>query len=330
MSGITSSAWFTRDDFLPVAGRNSPTLSPDTANRVVEAKKRYRGIYITMPRDHAVMHMAEELRLTALATPGQHQQGGRSLAPTGSGKTSLARQYQRVIEARQEHRAGSRPVVIVALERACTSKRLFSGILRELGDDFYDRGTEDTLKKRAYMLLRVLGVQLLFIDEVQHLNFRSSERNDVTDTLKRFLDDGVVPVIFIGTNDALEMFQRNKQLSNRLVPPCDLDPLDIKSGTDRTIFRQFLRRLDSELVERGILQSLSQLDDIRIVKCLFAISEGVIGRAVNLIGAALEIAIRREAERIELFDLSEATVRWAMAQAFIDYNPFQDGLRSAK
>lgn len=76
----------------------------------------------------------------------------------------------------------------------------------------------------------LLQTELLIVDEVQHLNYRNGLKNDVTDTLKGLLDADVIPIVFFGTEDAAQMFGRNLQLNGRLLPPCDLNPLNARSA----------------------------------------------------------------------------------------------------
>jgi acylphosphatase len=163
---------------------------------------------------------------------------------------------------------------------------------------------------------------LLIIDEVQHLNFRTSAANDVTDTLKRLLDDGVVPIVFMGTEHAIEMFTSNIQLSSRLIETCDLTPLEWAVAEHRTLFASYVAALDAAMVQQRLIAEPSGIIDPWVVGCLHAVAEGVVGRVSRLFGMALEIALRRGATRIEIYDLSLAVDRWAVANGITEHNPF--------
>jgi len=317
---------FTADEMLPSTGNPVEDFGDDAIDRVAAAMATYSTIHVVNDRHRQMMAHLKHVVAVGQATKGLPQLAGRILGPSGSGKTTCARFFQKAYEARGLHGEGERPVVIVPLDRACTSRRLFSAILDELGDDYSDRGTEDLLKKRSYQALRRLGTRALLIDETQHLSYRSSERNDVTDTLKRVLDDSVCPLVFLGTDDAREMLNRNRQLGNRLHPPCDLPPLKRKEATDRGVFRAYVDDLDRALVEAGLARRPSGLAEKRRLSCLMAVTGGVLGRISNLVRAALAASIRRNAEMIELCDLSAATETWAVAQGFIAYNPFKLGV----
>ncbi|WP_206378795.1 TniB family NTP-binding protein, partial [Sphingomonas sanguinis] len=221
------------------------------------------------------------------------------------------------------------PYAPIGVPNLGSSVGLFSSILRELGDGFYEKGTEEVLQKRSYLGLRERGVKLLIIDEVQHLQYRSTPRSDVTDTLKRVLDDAICPLVFIGIDDAAPFLNANKQLANRLHPPCDLPPLDIWNETQRATFKAYAHGLDKALVDSGLTTRLSGLAKGNRLTCLMAVSNGVLGRVSNLVRSALAEALSRNAEMIEVCDLSAATQSWAMVQGFIDYDPFVSNVRWA-
>lgn len=169
-----------------------------------------------------------------------------------------------------------------------------------------------------------MGTELLIVDELQHLNYRNGVKNDVTDTLKGMLDAGVVPMAFLGTEEAAPMFVRNLQLNGRLLPPCDFHPLSARRPEDQRLFTKFVAKLEQVVVDRGVLPERSTLGADDMLPGLFEVSDGVIGRVCRLFEAALVHALRRGADKLERTDISWATEHWAMEQAFIDRNPFAE------
>lgn len=283
----------------------------------------YGEISIPYPRQVEFHSRCDYLQNLGQYTKGRPQKGMRVLAPSGSGKTSAAEAYIRLVEARTPSTPTFKPIVLVPLDRATTSKKLFGSILAKFGDGFSDKGSEVVLKQRAITCFQRFQSQLLIIDEVQHLNYRSSATNDVTDTLKTLLDAGVLPIVFLGTEEAEGMFARNLQLNGRLLPPCDFRPLKATSTADRALLAGYWERLENEIVERKLLPTHSGLSQPWVLGALHKVSSGVIGRVSRLTETALEIAIRRGAERLEVYDLAQATDRWAIDQNFTSYNPFR-------
>jgi hypothetical protein len=310
------------DPRTPLTGATSPSYSSDMNIKVAEAAAAFNRIYIPFPRHsefharcHYLMKLGEETR-------GEPQMGMRVLAPTGSGKTTAARELIHLVEREAPPTASFIPVVYVPLERAATAKKLMIAILDYFGDPFSQHGNEMLLRKRVYTCFERFGTRLLIIDEVQHLNYRRHERNDVTDSLKGFLDGGVVPVVFLGTDDATDLFTSNRQLTGRLLPPCDFEALQRKDPNQRSLLAGYAAALDEAMLARGLVQRHSGFADKWIRGCLHEVSGGVIGRISRLVFVALENSIRRGADCVEVYDLALAVDHWAIP-AFIEHNPFR-------
>lgn len=308
---------------LPETGGIHEDSSAAANVRVAEATAAYKEIFLPYPRHVAFHAQCDYLRQLGLATKGRPQSGMRVLAPSGSGKSTAAERFVDLLERRERPGPTVKLVVKVSLTSAATPKKLFSDILTEMGDGLADRGTEQTLRRRVVACFEHFKTQLLIIDEVQHLNFRSSAKNDVTDALKSFLDTGVVPIVFLGTEDAEAMFKRNLQLNGRLLPPCDFLPLRATVAEDAELFRGFWQRLDVEIVARGLMPKPSGLDGPEFLGALHGVSGGVVGTVSRLAAHAMTIAMRRGAERIEIYDFVLATDRWAIPNNFCLVNPFR-------
>ena len=320
----------------PMSGSLVEQTNRATNLRVANAISIYDKIRIPYPRHVELHSKMDYVHQLGVATVGP-KKGLRALGASGQGKSTCAHDYvelcrRRQLEARLDHGTSTAcgdaqaeshdsRVLYVALENGTTARGLMVSILQALDDPFWSRGSESLLRARAIDIMQRKKVELLIIDEVQHLNCRGSKGFDVTDTLKNFLDRGVAPVVFLGTEEAKPMFERNLQLNARLIPPCDLKVLTTNTE-DRNLLRGFCKQLDRQIVEKGLMPKLSDLSDPKTLDCLFEVSDGVIGRVVRLIQAALEIALRREAEWIEIHDISLAVERWAIPQGFVRRNPF--------
>ena len=221
----------------------------------------------------------------------------------------------------QVGRHPAQPVVTVQVDNGCTNRRLWALVL-EAHEDPPGKGTEETFRARAYATMRRAGTEMLILDEVQHL-LRSPKARDVTDTIKRILDDGVVTLGLVGTEQARPLLTRNIQLSNRMLAPADINPLDHRLERDRRDFAAFVRQLDASIVSMDLMKEAGELDEANIVRCLFVISGGVVGVVVNLLRQALMHAVARGAERIEPYDLSQVTDAWAVATGVCAVNPFR-------
>lgn len=312
---------FADHELMPASGLPVARYSDVIIEKVAHAMSVFNQIHIKTSR-HEQVHQHYKRVMAQRITPGSPVLGGRVLGPSGSGKTTSARHFKAMIEAQMLHAPGDQPVVIAPLENQSTSRRLFVSIMTAIGDQFANRSTEELLKERVYMALRRNNTRLLIVDEVQHLASRSRDAHSTTDTLKRVLDDGVCPLVFLGTDDATDFLNSNVQLANRLMPPADMKALNADVREERKLFATYVDMLDRELVVRGLTSRVSGLAEKRVLSSLFAISNGVLGRVSNLVRVALDHALSREAEIIEVYDLSAATTSWAIASGLLDYNPF--------
>jgi DNA transposition AAA+ family ATPase len=316
---------FTKEDFLPKTGSPWPDDSSDMLAAEATVLACFDGIYIVNHRHLPVFVALEQLRQLGIAQPGQRKRALRVLAPSGAGKTTTVMAYAAKVEERlpEDERAWRRPVVILPIHPKIKVKGWWSALLQVLGEQISrPRDTEETLRLRASEAIARSGVELLVIDEAQHLAVTTKMIGEVTDRMKRFLDDGVVPVVFVGTSDAKEMLQSNLQLVNRMLPPADIVSLRSENTKDRRELEHFLKRLDAEIVARKLMAEPAGLDETLVAACLMQIAGGNLGRIVNLLRLALGRAYRRQASRIEPVDLQAATALWAVGQGVITKNPF--------
>ncbi|ALL13172.1 TniB family NTP-binding protein [Caulobacter henricii] len=297
--------------------------SPEYNGLVAEAIAKFKSINVPYPPQVLFHARCDYLQKLGLANEEKPQMGLRILAPSGSGKSTAALEYKAMVERRTPPTDTFVPVLYIALDSASTSKRLMVQILHALGDPLAERGTEQALRKRAIDYLRRLGVQLLIIDEVQHLSFRSTAKADVTDALKSFLDAGVTPIVFAGTEDARRMFESNLQLNGRLLAPLDMPKLESSKSEDRNLFASFVWGLCDGMCERKVLKTSSSIVGEGVLGPLMEVTDGVVGRVARLFEVAIEIAIRRGSNTLEVADLSLAVDRWAIPQNFAKRNPFR-------
>jgi hypothetical protein len=315
---------FSEKELRPSTGSPVEDFSLETARSSAAKVGAFDGIYLQHEAHRRAFGQFDYLRELNRA-PGP-KRAMRLIGPSSAGKSTAIEQYEHIVARRGGTSEGAIPVLSVKLDRACTTKRLVTSILDRYGDEYSDSSVESTLRRRAYLCIERFRTELIFVDEVQHLAFRSSERSDPTDALKRMLDDGVVSLVFAGGPTALPLMQRNIQLANRMIAPCDLLPLQFGRPEDHAAFRSFVRRLDAAMVERGITSKPSGFDEPRLLRCMFVVSAGLLGRVVNLVRIALEIASRRGADVVEVHDLSKAVREWAVPQLIAKYDPFSAGI----
>lgn len=314
---------FAREELLARSGNPAPLDTPEKRAALPQRHASISSIFIHNPNHVGVFKSLD--MVIALGSKGSYQTGVRNAAESFAGKSSSADEFARIIARRGTYPTYARPIVRVELEQACTPKRFWLAILAAYGDGFASSKDEEQLRRSAYEAFEKHDTVLLIIDEVQHSGYRSKGFSAPTDVIKRFISDAQVGLGLFGNEKAKELLESNSQLSHRLLPPCDIQPLNLADPADRERFRSFVRKYDKALVEEKLFTSSADLHDERALTCLMTVSKGFLGRFVTLAQVAARQAFLRDADVIEFCDLSFACTTWAVGQKLAPHDPFRYG-----
>lgn len=293
---------------------------------IAEKTLRFEQLFIPYPRHIHLHEQFDYLKQRGQLSQGRAQRGLRVLAPSNSGKTTAVNSYIERAKQLDPPAKGTIPFVKIDVEKSSTTKKLMASILIKLGDAYAMSGNEQVLRIRAFNALKRFKVQLLFVDEIQHLKFGGGVRAEVTDVLKLMLDMGIVPIVFLGTEDAEHIFKSNIQLSSRLLAACDLIPLNPAVPSEREMFVSFVRRMEDAIVKLDILPEKSDFQSLDLMPSLFEASSGIVGRASRLFEEALRLALHRGAHKLAPSDLALATETYGRDNLLITHNPFREWL----
>ena len=289
---------------------------------LVQKLALFDQIHIQHPRMQNIHGTFDHMREIGRSQQGQRKRhrGLRILGPSFSGKTRSIESYRAANGMGREDFT----VLHVELQQNATPKRLWIDILTAFGDGFATLGSEEIVKRRAQQYFEQLKVELIIFDEVQQLLRRGSTARawSISEALKRLLDEGYAPIVFVGTLEALPIFTSNPQINNRLLPPIDLTPLDATVKEDRMLFCGYCGLLDERMVQLGCVEQCANLMDPHILSGLYLVSGGVVGVVSNLLRHAMETAYRNDRQHIWISDLEFAVDRWAISGGICQTNPF--------
>lgn len=139
------------------------------------------------------------------------------LGESGTGKTTLcqdfATRYPRVAVAERD----VLPVLHVSIPPVATIAAVTEAMLARLGDPSPTRGTVSAKTARAVKLARAVSVELLLIDEAQHIRDRGQMPTQylVGDWLKTVMDEVGVPTVLLGLPRVASLLQVNEQVRRR-------------------------------------------------------------------------------------------------------------------
>jgi hypothetical protein len=229
-------------------------------------------------------------------------------------------------------------VVHITLEGVTNIKNLMQSILAAMGGS--TKGTKAELTRLVYDHLKEPSVELLIIDELQHLipkkdkdkryDDRGDEPTAITDTLKSMLNKGCVPMVFVGIEEARPMIFNSEQLAGRHVEQIDYSCLDWTIPSERRIFLTYCGNVGLKLKQHALFEQPSNFLKDDIPACLLAASSGRVGMVSRIVEQASLIAVDEQSSQVTRAHLEKAVDRWAIPANLIDYNPFRSGIREAK
>jgi Bacterial TniB protein len=210
---------------------------------------------------------------------------------TNNGKTAIIRHFMSMNPTCNDPRAEATvvPIVYVQSPPVPDEHRFYAALLDAI--DVIHRRSHPTgeLFYQVRNLLPRVGLRLLVIDEIHHVLAGSSVRHRAfLNTLKYLGNELMVPIVAVGTRDALMAVQSDRQIENRF------RPLEIPRWKCDNDWRRFLATFEQELP----LHKPSELSDPRMAQRLHLMSEGTVGELSGLLQRAMAEAIRGGEERI--------------------------------
>lgn len=215
------------------------------------------------------------------------------VGPTNNGKTMIVEQLRRAhppIEPSQTLDGVVHvPVLKVQMPPGPDERRFFGAILDALE---FPGMPSDSLTKRqdsAIRMLRAARVSCLAIDEVHNLLSGTAIQQRRILSLLRWLGNELqIPLIAVGTAEALHAIRSDDQLANRF------EPLTLPPWQDDDEFRNLLISLEAVLP----LRRRSDLAKVRLARRILSRSEGILGEIIAIVTRAAVRAVSTGAEAI--------------------------------
>ncbi len=234
-------------------------------------------------------------------------------------------------------------VIHVTLTEKATRKSMYADILRRLGDQRAHKGEIDDLRMRVYDYLADKRVELLILDEIQHLSQGvvkkiqdqkvkqlMTQGTEVTDALKNMMIHGLVPMLLSGIPEARVHLAVDEQFTNRNLEMIDFSPLQWSDEDHQKIFEDYCGEVGALIFSEGMMAEPSNFFDGGIPHMLWAASGGRLGLASRIAEEAVFHASARGASQVYLEDLAMAVDTRAIPNKFCLYNPFRMGVIEMK
>lgn len=278
-------------DHLTAIARSALDRPPEERIRLVRA-----GAWIPYPR---AQQIRERLRWVLEQPPSPRMIGLTVSGPTNSGKTTIIRAFMSEMTG---HASGAeaerRDYLYVEAPPFPSASMLFTAILAAAGDLKAQKGTMVQKMYRVQHILPQLGLRMLFIDEIHNVLAGSQKQTEVfLNTLKSLSNHLRIPVVLIGTENAVHVLRTDAQVLNRF-PAIELPHWAFDAS-----FHQLVRRVISTFP----LRTPPRLSAPALQR-LHKFSGGTLGSAVQVLQRAAVLAIREGSDEItsKLLEVAEA------------------------
>lgn len=311
----------------PLSGLAAAFGLADRSCRVGRAVAKVMSMRLPYPPQLAAMgdfaeamHTGDDLR----ASGCRKQVGCLLLDPTGCGKTTAAQAYVELLSAGTE--PGTVPAIYVRVPQNGTAIGLYTSILARLGDHHANFSRENKLFDHLVTRLTEAGTRILFLDEVDKSPGTNPAAGRIaTQTVgaaRLLMDEGVVPVVLLGTELGAGSMADDKDLAGRLLAPTSLAPLVWHQDYDREIWIDLLAELDRQLAA-DVCDRPYGLADEEVAEPLMAAANGTIGQLMGIVRSAVREMARADRSRLLKEDLVYAIDSWSVGYGFIDENPLR-------
>ncbi len=211
---------------------------------------------------------------------------------TNAGKTMLANRFVQVHPAddNPDGEAAIVPVLAVQAPPGPDENRFYNTILEALFAPYNPRERVAQKQVQVLRILKHIGVRMLIIDEVHNvLTGPVTKQRQFLNVLKFLGNDLQIPLVGLGTKEALRAIQADPQLANRFEP----------AALPRWRLNQEFQMLLASFERALPLRNPSRLADAQMARKLLALSEGSLGELSVLLTSAAVYAVQSGAERID-------------------------------
>src|SRR5919109_45413 len=211
---------------------------------------------------------------------------------TNAGKTMLANRFVQLHPAddNPEGEAAIVPVLAIQAPPGPDEGRFYNAILEALCAPYNPRERVAHKQVQVLRILKAVGLRMLIIDEVHNvLTGPVNKQRQFLNVLKYLGNALQIPLVGLGTKEALRAIQADPQLANRFEPAA-LPPWRLNQD-----FQMLLAGFERALP----LRKASRLAEAQMARKLLTLSEGRLGELSVLLTSAAVYAVQSGAERID-------------------------------
>lgn len=253
---------------------------------------------------------------------------GLILGESGTGKTELLRTFAAKYPPRRNGEGMQRPIVFVEMPHHPAAIAMLEAMLKALGDPRPEKGSRTGKMNRLETLLREQGVQLILLDDLQHMVDKNQNLvlYDAAECLKEISINNHVGIIGSGLADAKLVVKSNEQLKRRYVAPVEISRFDWEDDDSQDIFVAVLKEFETRLP----MFELPRLGGSEMSLRMYLATGGLIDFVAKILQQAVWNALDSGTRKIALGDLAIARNEALFEVESLSENPFDKKLNLEK
>ncbi len=278
-----------------------------------------RDEIIEYPAYQDAMRRIERLHRRSLETG--HPGGLLITGLSGSGKSTIKRQYAERFPVVDDGSITRSPVLIVETPPAPTVKNFAESILIAMSDPLSHKGAAEQKIQRIYDLIPLCGVTLLMVDEFNHFveHGRKNEVRRVSDLLKSLLNNAGIPMVLLGLPECELVLKLNPQLARRFSARYYLRPFGFDTDEEILEFRGVLDAAQGALPLPSVCWSSLETG---MARRFYYATFGLIDYICKIADGAVELARELGLAKIDESVLAGAFVEEIWRDVPPQLNPF--------
>ncbi|WP_026287831.1 TniB family NTP-binding protein [Thioalkalivibrio sp. ALJ24] len=281
-------------EHLSAEAQEALSLPPEDRLRHIRKIPRWIGY----EGAHAALDRLEDLH----NEPKTHRMPNMLLyGDSNNGKTVVVRRFQAQHPAFEnpEGEGITVPVLVVEAPPKPDDKALLTSILHEISAPYRANDPASKLERQLLHYMRYVDVRMLIIDEIHNLIAGPTvKQKQFLNLLKHLGNQLQIPIVGVGTKEALRAIGTDPQLANRF------HPFELPRWSLDKAFARLLVTFERSLP----LVNPSTLGQKKVARKLHLMSEGLIGELAEVLRRAAIHAAKDGSERITLDTLN--AIEW--------------------
>lgn len=263
----------------------------------LEGIRRVRNMYVEYSQPRMALNALADFHNIY----GNSQDGSCMclVGDSGTGKSKIIQQYVTLTK-----RAGNLTVLAVSCPSRTSSKSILVRMLEALKDPAPTKGTETELERRVKLQLELHGIEMVIIDEFQHLLDPTNQRinSEAASWVKSQINEMQLPFVLAGLPECETILSTCDQWNRRLSKRIELSPFQRTRKQDVLEYLGFLKAVSDALP----FTNPSFLFEGSFAVRLLDATQGRIGLIMRIIVRAAEVAFVARDREFKISHFSQA------------------------